>query len=217
MNTSLGAIPQMLYCNNGSGRGGFPERPVKVRADMKWFRSNIRLGSRLALLALAIQFLLSFGHFHERSAQAASASMDAKRPGLHHRVAVAPSWAHRIERRRPTPEVLESGPVEDLRPYAPGPPRRRLRDLRRDGAGQYRRGCGAAFAAVAPCDRILLFGCRRMVRRTELGACRIPAARSADGLTSTVGMGVIAPVSAVSWSFPAFRTRFDWLDACVTT
>jgi hypothetical protein len=30
-------------------------------------------------------------------------------------------------------------------------------------------------------------------------------------------MGVIAPVSAVSWSFPAFRKRFDWLDACVTT
>ena len=33
---------------------------------MKWFRSNIRLGSRLALFALAIQFLLSFGHFHGR-------------------------------------------------------------------------------------------------------------------------------------------------------
>jgi hypothetical protein len=31
---------------------------------MKWFRSNIKQGSRLALLALAIQFGLSFGHFH---------------------------------------------------------------------------------------------------------------------------------------------------------
>jgi hypothetical protein len=31
---------------------------------MKWFRSNIKQGSRLALLALAIQFALSFGHFH---------------------------------------------------------------------------------------------------------------------------------------------------------
>jgi hypothetical protein len=31
---------------------------------MKWFRLNIRLGSRLALFALAIQCLLSFGHFH---------------------------------------------------------------------------------------------------------------------------------------------------------
>jgi hypothetical protein len=38
---------------------------------MRWFRSNIRLGSRLALLALAIQFALSFGHFHGGSARAA--------------------------------------------------------------------------------------------------------------------------------------------------
>jgi hypothetical protein len=50
---------------------------------MKWFRSNIRVGSRLALLALAIQFLLSFGHFHGVSAQAASASLDPTRLALH--------------------------------------------------------------------------------------------------------------------------------------
>jgi hypothetical protein len=40
---------------------------------MKWFRSNIKHGSRLALLALAIQFVLSFGHFHGLAAQAAPA------------------------------------------------------------------------------------------------------------------------------------------------
>ena len=40
---------------------------------MNWFRSNIRHGSRLALLALAIQFVLSFGHFHGSAAQAAPA------------------------------------------------------------------------------------------------------------------------------------------------
>jgi hypothetical protein len=40
---------------------------------MNWFRSNIRHGSRLALLALAIQFVLSFGHFHGIAAQAAPA------------------------------------------------------------------------------------------------------------------------------------------------
>jgi hypothetical protein len=40
---------------------------------MKWFRSNIRHGSRLALFALAIQFALSFGHFHGIAAQAAPA------------------------------------------------------------------------------------------------------------------------------------------------
>lgn len=87
MNTSLGAIPEMLYCNSGSSRGGFPDVAVKARADMKWFRSNIRLGSQFALLALAIQFLLSFGHFHGGSASVASA--DAKPPGLHDTVAFA--------------------------------------------------------------------------------------------------------------------------------
>jgi hypothetical protein len=40
---------------------------------MKWFRSNIKHGSRLALVALAIQFVLSFGHFHGLAAQAAPA------------------------------------------------------------------------------------------------------------------------------------------------
>jgi hypothetical protein len=29
---------------------------------MRWFRSNLRLGFRLALIALAVQVLLSFGH-----------------------------------------------------------------------------------------------------------------------------------------------------------
>jgi len=38
---------------------------------MKWFRRKIRTGSRLALFALALQFGLSFGHFHFHAAQAA--------------------------------------------------------------------------------------------------------------------------------------------------
>jgi Protein of unknown function (DUF2946) len=44
-----------------------------VSFGMKWFRSNIKHGSRLALLALAIQFVLSFGHFHGGAAQATPA------------------------------------------------------------------------------------------------------------------------------------------------
>ena len=45
---------------------------------MRWFRSNIKHGSRLALLALAIQFVLSFGHHHGAAALAAPAvSMQA--------------------------------------------------------------------------------------------------------------------------------------------
>jgi hypothetical protein len=35
-----------------------------VRFFMTWVRSNIKCGSWIALLALVIQFALSFGHFH---------------------------------------------------------------------------------------------------------------------------------------------------------
>ena len=48
---------------------------------MKWFRSNIRHGSRLALLALAIQFVLAFGHFHGIAAQAAPAMQSSASHG----------------------------------------------------------------------------------------------------------------------------------------
>jgi hypothetical protein len=54
---------------------------------MRWFRSNRRLGSRLALFALAIQFLLSFGHFHG-SAQAA--------PALHRNARLAAAHLHAL-------------------------------------------------------------------------------------------------------------------------
>ncbi len=47
---------------------------------MKWFRSNTKHGSRLALFALAIQFALSFGHFHSGAAQAAPAIQSAAAP-----------------------------------------------------------------------------------------------------------------------------------------
>ena len=35
---------------------------------MNWFRKHLKHGSRLALFALAIQFALSFGHFHGAAA-----------------------------------------------------------------------------------------------------------------------------------------------------
>ncbi|MGB9114305.1 DUF2946 domain-containing protein [Bradyrhizobium sp.] len=40
---------------------------------MKWFRSNIKHGARFALFAVAVQFALSFGHFHPVSAQTSPA------------------------------------------------------------------------------------------------------------------------------------------------
>jgi hypothetical protein len=44
------------------------------REAMRWFRSNIRFGARLALAALALQIALTFGHVHDLAvAQAQSA------------------------------------------------------------------------------------------------------------------------------------------------
>src|SRR5260370_28035600 len=72
MNASVGAVLEMLYYYiEWPDRS--PRTPAEAHADMKWFRSNIRRGSRLALFALAVQFLLSFGHFHASSAHAAPA------------------------------------------------------------------------------------------------------------------------------------------------
>jgi hypothetical protein len=61
---------------------------------MSWFRSNIKHGSRLALLALAIQFVLSFGHFHSISAQAAPAIQSDVQRSAMDRVQPQPSPNH---------------------------------------------------------------------------------------------------------------------------
>jgi len=102
---SLGVIPEMLYCNVVSG---LKAATVEARAGMKWFRSNIRLGSQLALFALAIQFLLSFGHFHGGVAQLASASLDAKPPGLHATIGFA---AKRLDRPERAAQANASGQI----------------------------------------------------------------------------------------------------------
>jgi len=44
---------------------------------MKWFRSNIKNGARLALLALFVQFALSFGHFHVLAAPSTNSAQSA--------------------------------------------------------------------------------------------------------------------------------------------
>jgi len=38
--------------------------PHEPELAMSWFRANIKDGSRLALFALALQFVLAFGHAH---------------------------------------------------------------------------------------------------------------------------------------------------------
>ncbi len=50
---------------------------------MKWFRRNIKTGSRLALFALVVQFALSFGHFHSLGARAAPAIQSSLIPVDH--------------------------------------------------------------------------------------------------------------------------------------
>ena len=54
---------------------------------MKWFRSNIKGGARLALFALFVQFALSFGHFHALVAPAQAAS---KPTSSAHLITIAP-------------------------------------------------------------------------------------------------------------------------------
>jgi hypothetical protein len=39
-------------------------RDVGWRFQMKWFRSSIRHGARLAIFAMLVQFALTFGHSH---------------------------------------------------------------------------------------------------------------------------------------------------------
>ena len=41
---------------------------------MNWFRKHLKLGSRLALMALVLQFALSFGHYHAFAGKAAPAT-----------------------------------------------------------------------------------------------------------------------------------------------
>jgi hypothetical protein len=82
---------------------------------MKWFRSNIRLGSRLALFALAIQFLLSFGHFHG-GAQAASAPAFAKPSGGHDTFDHAASRVRALQRASQAIGVAGSRKASDHGP-----------------------------------------------------------------------------------------------------
>ena len=53
---------------------------------MNWIRSHIKYGARLALLALVVQFAVSFGHFHAIAAPAtpaAAQSASAPSPAGH--------------------------------------------------------------------------------------------------------------------------------------
>lgn len=70
-----------MLCCNVEAKGALASGAGR---NMKWLRSNIKLGARVALFALAVQFVLSFGHFHAIAAQAApsiSAAQQLPTPG----------------------------------------------------------------------------------------------------------------------------------------
>jgi hypothetical protein len=48
---------------------------------MRWFRTNRQFGARLALIALALQLVLTFGHVHAPSAALASAAQTSQSDG----------------------------------------------------------------------------------------------------------------------------------------
>ena len=65
---------------------------------MKWFRRTVKIGSRLALFALAIQFALSFGHFHEASRSRHRAGLTQADPG--HAPLAAPDTASQVAQQQ---------------------------------------------------------------------------------------------------------------------
>ncbi len=94
---------------------------------MKWFRSNIRTGARLALLALLVQFALSFGHVHG-FAPAASATQSVLPADHAAKPQPAPTRQHDSDQSRDAcaicavmamaSTVLFSSPPILLLPYA---------------------------------------------------------------------------------------------------
>jgi hypothetical protein len=82
---------------------------------MKWFRSNIKHGSRLALLALAIQFVLSFGHFHGVAAQAAPALQSGQTQSIPSNAGdlVAPGAASQANQTQPASDHDSDGHPND--------------------------------------------------------------------------------------------------------
>ena len=81
---------------------------------MKWFRSNIKHGSRLALLALAIQFVLSFGHFHGVAAQAAPAIQSGQTQSHPSSDLLAPDAVSRADRQQPASDRDSDGHPNDV-------------------------------------------------------------------------------------------------------
>lgn len=79
---------------------------------MNWFRKHLKHGSRLALCALAIQFALSFGHFHGLAAQAAPVLQTAVTDAGARAVA-APTAAEKVaQKQQPSTPDTDQQPAD---------------------------------------------------------------------------------------------------------
>lgn len=82
---------------------------------MKWFRSNVKYGSQIALFALAIQLALSFGHFHgiadQATSVAQSGSVRSELPLANNLVA---QTTHRLSVPAPAPDHAPDEHQDDL-------------------------------------------------------------------------------------------------------
>ena len=79
---------------------------------MKWFRNNVKHGSRLALLALALQFGLSFGHFHAVSAAPAIATSLTQVDPDHAQIPAVPEAAGQAAQTQPSSNHDTDHPAE---------------------------------------------------------------------------------------------------------
>jgi len=80
---------------------------------MTWFRKHIKTGSRLALFALAIQFALSFGHFHGVAAQAAPAiQAGLSQADLAHIVAAPDAPSEAAQKQPPSTPDSDQQPAD---------------------------------------------------------------------------------------------------------
>jgi hypothetical protein len=83
-----------------------------VHIGMKWFRSNVKYASRLTLLALVVQFAVSFGHFHGFAAQAAPA-ISAQTSASHISEHPAPAAAASPAQQQPASDPDSGQPSSD--------------------------------------------------------------------------------------------------------
>ena len=84
----------------------------KASILVKWFRKHVKHGSRLALLALAIQFALSFGHFHAVAATPAIAASLAQADLDYAQIFAAPDATSEAAQQQPSPNHDNDQPTE---------------------------------------------------------------------------------------------------------